>query len=486
MKFPLIGPSVESVADEMSYQKSLNLEPIPVGVPDAKGSPSWVLVHSPGLLEVADIGGQRSRGLFIANQKTYQVIDNKVYSIVINLETLQATPTLVGTLQSTEGVVYSALNPTQLILVDGTTNGYVINIADDTFTTLTAADHFYGGTHIVYYSGYFVYNVIGTPLLRSSKLDDGLVWNDLDVASAESHPDGIVGLTITKGELWVLGSDNTEVWYNAGNPTGFPLSPRIGAGLSIGCVAPYSTAAANNLSIFLDNRGFIVQTQISPYVRNSAYTYELKPISTLELQAELSSYLRIDDAIAMTYLDRGRVMYQITFPTARKTKVYDINNDVWFEKSFFSTYYSTHVEHLAQFHAKQGSLDLVCGLSSGKLYVMDYRYYTDNGALIHRQRITAPLRNEGRSLSIGCIELRVSVGATTTGVGSDPQITLRCSGDGRHTWGNHMARSLGKIGDNAKHIVWGRLGAQREWVFELSIVEPIPITIMEGYINNTK
>jgi hypothetical protein len=43
--------------------------------------------------------------------------------------------------------------------------------------------------------------------------------------------------------------------------------------------------------------------------------------------------------------------------------------------------------------------------------------------------------------------------------GSDPQVMLRFSDDGGHTWSNEHWKSMGKIGRYGYRTIWRRLGA---------------------------
>ncbi len=143
--------------------------------------------------------------------------------------------TSIGTILTSTGTVRAAANPYELLFVDGSPNGYVVTLEDDTFTIIDETDHFYGGTHVVYYNGFLVYNVIDSSFIRCSGLDNALSYDDADVATAENHPDGVIGLAITKNEVWVFGTETIEPWFNAANAEGFPLSPRVGGALTIGC-----------------------------------------------------------------------------------------------------------------------------------------------------------------------------------------------------------------------------------------------------------
>jgi hypothetical protein len=70
------------------------------------------------------------------------------------------------------------------------------------------------------------------------------------------------------------------------------------------------------------------------------------------------------------------------------------------------------------------------------------------------------------------------LGALTS---TDPQVMLRWSDDGGHTWSNEHWASMGKIGEYGKRVIWRRLGMTtklRDRVYEISGSDPVKIAIM--------
>ena len=68
-----------------------------------------------------------------------------------------------------------------------------------------------------------------------------------------------------------------------------------------------------------------------------------------------------------------------------------------------------------------------------------------------------------------------------TATAIDPQVMLRWSDDGGHTWSNSHWRSMGKTGTYGTRVLWRRLGMTlklRDRVYEVSGTDPIKIAIM--------
>jgi hypothetical protein len=67
------------------------------------------------------------------------------------------------------------------------------------------------------------------------------------------------------------------------------------------------------------------------------------------------------------------------------------------------------------------------------------------------------------------------------GQGSDPEVMLRWSDDGGHTWSNYHLASMGKIGEYFKRVFWRRLGMTlklRDRVYEVSGTDPVKVAIV--------
>jgi hypothetical protein len=122
---------------------------------------------------------------------------------------------------------------------------------------------------------------------------------------------------------------------------------------------------------------------------------------------------------------------------------------------------------------------------NGNLYVFDLDYYTDNDAVQKWVRSWRALptgannlkRTAQHSLQLDC---ESGVG-TNTGQAQDPQVMLRWSDDGGHTWSNEHWVSVGKIGEYYRRAIWRRLGMTlklRDRVYEISGTDPNKIVIM--------
>ena len=185
---------------------------------------------------------------------------------------------------------------------------------------------FPGAVNVGYIDGYFVFNEPDSQKFWVTQLLDGTSVDPLDFASAEGSPDGIVGLIVDHREVWLLGTNSVEVWYDAGL-LDFPLQRIQGAFNEIGCVAPYSIAKLDNGIFWLgqDARGQGI------VYRANGYTGQR--ISTHAVEWQIQQYGNLSDAIAYTYQQDGHSFYVLIFPSANTTWVYDVATQAWHERA---------------------------------------------------------------------------------------------------------------------------------------------------------
>ena len=73
-----------------------------------------------------------------------------------------------------------------------------------------------------------------------------------------------------------------------------------------------------------------------------------------------------------------------------------------------------------------------------------------------------------------------------SGQGSNPQVMLRVSRDGGHSWSSTLTAALGKVGEYARRVLWRRLGRSRDFTFELSVSDPAKVVFLGGFMDLKK
>lgn len=472
VSFPIAAGSNQHPFTTVNNQKRINVFPSPAG-DFGRGDANiknHVLIPTAGLTSVATPAtAGPGRAIININDSLYAVIGNTVYSLALNELTLVSTLTSIGTLTGNQDTpICHANNTTQIMLVNGVANwGYIINYSSGTLAQITDAD-FVGGETVIALDTYFFYNAPGTQTMYASAINDGTDYNALDTASAESKADLLMSLLDDKGELLAFGKDTIEVWYDAGNASGFPFSRREGEYYNLGTSAKKTVINIDNTVFFLDNRRYL--TRFNAQVGLDA------TITPPHIRAEFKSYSRVDDATAYSLEDAGQLMIILNFPTAGKTWAFDLTTEQWHERAYGTELSRHRVACCTQWKGLHVGLDY----ETGEVYVFSQTARTDDGVAIVRKFSSPFLHQFTNFISVNSAYLHGEFGhGVTTGQGSDPQIMMQYSGDGGHTWSNEMWQPLGAIGNYNQRVSWHALGTERNWQFEFTISDPIEFTIAE-------
>lgn len=466
MKTPILGSSYVARSVNAADSRMVNL--FPEVVPEGGKEPGF-LQRAPGLRLLATVGDGPIRGLWTFGGYGYVVSGNKLYKM-----TTGYTATELGSVSGT-GPVSMADNGQQLFVA---CNGpsYIYNAGTNVFQKITDPD-FPGAVTVGYLDGYFVFNEPDSQKVWITSLLEGTQVDPLDFASAEGAPDKMVSLIVDHREVWLFGTNSVEVWYDAGTAD-FPLARIQGAYNEIGCAAAYSVAKLDNGLFWLgaDARGNGI------VYRANGYTGQR--ISTHAVEWQIQQYGDISDAIAYTYQQDGHAFYVLTFPSANATWVYDVSTQAWHERAGFSN--GAFTRHRSNCQMNFNNEIVVGDYENGKLYAFDLDKYSDDTATQKWLRSWRALPTGQNNLKrtaqhVLQLDCEAGVGIDGTGQGSDPQVMLRWSDDGGHNWSNEHWRSIGKIGQTGRRVIWRRLGMTmklRDRVYEISGTDPVKIAIM--------
>jgi hypothetical protein len=412
------------------------------------------LYPTPGLVTFVNFGTSPIRGMYEKGDLMYVAHSNKLYTLSNN-----GTMTDIGTLSSYGGRVVFADNGTQIMLVDGT-YGYIYNATTATFTQISDAD-FPGADCVAFFNGRFVVNKPNTGQFFISALYDGFVWDALDYATAESDPDNIVRLMVEGGQLVIFGDRTTEFWGDSG-AADFPYA-RIGS-----AAIEWGLAARWSLSKFMDSLIFLRKNrlgQVQVCVQSGSSSMA---VSTPEIDYILSQYSTVSDATGFAYMLSGHPMYQINFPNANASWLYDGQS-----KSWSKLQYGASGRHRAEIQQQLLNKSYVSDYENGKLYRFAEGVYTDDGEMIVREFVTRHQAN-GNLLHFSSLWLEMESGVgLQTGQGSAPQVMMQISRDGGHEWGAEVWRDIGATGKYKTRALFNRLGAARDWLFKFRVTDPI-------------
>ena len=465
MKTPILGSTYVARSVNAADARMVNL--FPEIIPEGGKEPAF-LNRAPGLNLKTTVGNGPIRGLWAYGGYAYVVSGTEVYKL-----TSDWTATKIGDVTNS-GPVSMADNGTQLFIA---CNGpsYIYNATTGVFQQISDSD-FPGAVTVGYLDGYFVFNEPNSQKIWVTALLDGTSVDPLDFASAEGSPDGVVGIIVDHRETWVFGTNSVEVWYNSGNAD-FPLSRIQGAFNELGCVAAYSIAKMDNGLFWLgqDARGQGI------VYRANGYTGQR--ISTHAIEWQIQQYGNLSDAIGYTYQQDGHSFYVLIFPSANTTWVYDVATQAWHERAGFTN--GEFTRHRSNCQVFFNSEVLVGDYQNANIYAFDLDDFSDNGSIqkwLRSWRALPTGQNNLKRTAQHSLQLDLETGVgLNLGQGSDPQVMLRWSDDGGHTWSNEHWVSIGKIGEFYRRAIWRRLGMTmkiRDRVYEVSGTDPVKIAIM--------
>ena len=455
---PLFGLAQSGKSRSVTSQSHTNL--YAEIVQDAEKS-RVVYYNTPGLLLFTSFGDTPIRGwipvgdyIYAVHRGTFWRVDNA------------GTKTSMGTLSTTEGRVDLAYSGTQIAIADGTSL-YCFTVIGSAFVTVASA-LLPNPESVTFQDGYFICSfAVPSGVYQISGLYNGTTFDALDFATAESNPDGLVRVIADHGELVLCGEVTIEYASNTGGQD-FPYATLKGATQEFGLAAKWSLTKFNDsLAGLFKNRMGQVQVMVM-------LGHSMKEISTPEMSSIINGYATVSDATGFSYLLGGHPMYQINFPSAGKSWLFDASTNLW---SSLESGLSGG-RHLGEIHADYLNKPRLTDYANGNIYTLSVDAYNDNGTQRPVEITSRHVFNGGKRSTISMMQVFFEAGSgLATGQGSTPEAMLTVSRDGGFTYGNEQARSIGAIGSYLARAVWRRLGQSRDWVFRIRVSDPVKVVI---------
>jgi hypothetical protein len=242
-------------------------------------------------------------------------------------------------------------------------------------------------------------------------------------------------------------------------------------------VAAFSVAKLDNGLFWLgtDARGQGI------VYRANGYTGQR--VSTHAIEYAIAQYGNISDAVAYTYQQEGHAFYVLTFPTGNATWVYDVATQAWHERAGWDN--GAFTRHRSNCQCNFIGNTIVGDFENGNIYKMTldvYADYDEPQKWLRSWRALPSGQNNLKRTAHHSLQLDCESGTgLADGQGDDPQVMLRWSDDGGHTWSNEHWSPMGKIGAYYQRVFWRRLGMTlklRDRVYEVSGTDPVKVAIM--------
>jgi len=465
MRIPLSGGQNKRFSVNQDAQTLVNLY-LDADSEEPETSPAMYKV--PGKSSFSTVGTGPILAMIEFGGAVMAVSNDEVYRIDSN-----GNETLVGSISFLSPSVACSKNRYQAIFVTDS-GAWVSN--GTSLTQVTDPD--YPGSLVVdYLGGYFIFAIPDSQQFYVSAIDNGSSYDALDFAQAESNVDDIVTLIVDHEEVWLFGTDTTEIWYNSGT-SDFPFARRQGATMEVGCAARQSVALADNTIFWLG------RNQSGSGVVYRADGYNPQIISNRGIEYEISQMDQIDDAIAYAYQDSGHTFYVLTFPVGGKTFVYDASiqdpGKAWHVRETYGKDRDRSNCHVFAFNKH-----LVGDFEDGIVWELSRDVFDDGGLPIVWERTLPRIISDFKRLFFRELVINMERGVGLVD-GSVPKIYLDWSDDGGHTWSSKREASMGTVGNYLPMVVFNRLGSARERVFRISGSDSVKTVILGGYIEVDK
>jgi hypothetical protein len=343
-----------------------------------------------------------ARGLYWANNDTlFYACGGALYRVNADWS-MASLGSIAGPLATPSTPVSMADNGLTMVLVDGTANGWQVDLTTLAFAAINAAPTpsgnaptvastavygFYGADRIVPLDGFLLLNQPGTRNFYCT-YNGEVVFDSLYIAAKNGYSDDLVSIAVNQRNIWLIGERTTEIWYNAG-ASDFPFAIMPGPFVQHGCAAKYSVAQVNE-SVY-----WLTQDQAGRNIVVRTTGYQAARVSTHAIESEWGTYTTTTDAVGFTFQQGGHAFYQLNFPAADKSWRFDEATGEWHEAVWLDSNGTEH-RHRAGCVAHAYGQVVVADWETGALYALDPTAFTDAGNPIKRLRAFPHLVADGK------------------------------------------------------------------------------------------
>jgi len=306
-----------------------------------------------------------------------------------------------------------------------------------------------------------------------SGISDGLNGYALNFATAEDHPDPMVAIWTSNGQLFLLCAAHSEFWGASGGQD-FLFSEVQGTTSEWGLAATFGVARyGNTVACLMRNR--TNQVMIAQIVG-----YMPQPLSNPDLDKIINGYANVADASFYSMMLGGHPLLICNFPSAGATWCYDGSTKIWSPWDSMGL-----TRDFGEFSFPFLGEMIICDYAQGNLYKLNPASVTDNGQPITVQMTGETLRDpDGGRFTVNRFRLDIQVGdGNTVDPGSNPQVGLEISRDNGKTYGAQMLQPLGKLGNYSEVVEWDMLGTMRNFTPRITMTDPVKFCLVSASVN---
>lgn len=271
--------------------------------------------------------------------------------------------------------------------------------------------------------------------------------------TAEQRPDEATALHTAFGEIFIPGETTMEFWASSGDPTS-PFQRIPGATAERGTLSPYSVVQIDNSYYLLDSERRVLRM-----------SGRVPQVISNPFDASFQGMDNIKDVIGYHFNAEGATKYVLTFPTDKKTYVYDYKLGFWSEWSYWEHATSTRKNYIGRVgrYISEWNKYLSGSNANGDIYVSSSDYVADNGSEIIAELITGNIDwGTPNRKSSSKLRLTVQRGANAIGATNTPKVFFTKRDNGAKKWASEKEIDLGAAGDTYSYKSFKRLGTYRK------------------------
>lgn len=308
----------------------------------------------------------------------------RTWAVVATLQGGSAINLTYGEIPATpsQGAIYIFGWGTTAYVVSPSTGGAYVPVTDANYPISTVPGFVYldGTTYVMGATG---------EIFGSLNLNDPTHWDPLNVIFAQSRPDLPVCLAQQLTYVVAIKSTSTQFFYDAGNPTGSPLSPVPGALVNYGCISADTVQSIDDLLLWVTSN--IDATPQVLMLKNLQPTI----ISTPAIERLLELGNATDQYTSFSFKLAGHKFYGFSNLQANITLVFDITEGLWYQwTDAAGNYYPVmSVQVSVPFSVAPQSVPAslcVQMRNDGRTYILSPNYVTtnDNGTVFNMEIVT--------------------------------------------------------------------------------------------------
>lgn len=460
---PFFGEGIYSKSPVVTRQRRLNCY---YEIRQDGDKSKIVIYGTPGMamqFAVATPANSPMRGILGTASALYAVSKNSFMSLsstgAISYSNIISTIT---------GNVSMSFNPTQVIIVDGIA-GWIYT-PPSTFAQIGAAAFPNGAKTVAFLQSFFVCEQPNSSNFYVSSSGDGTHWPALAFGGAAQYPDNLLACDALSGMLVLFSQNHMEFWQNIGTSPQ-PFQYIANSAVEYGIAAIYSRVHIDNSIIFL------AQTREGGLQVCRVVGYMVQPVSTTDIDYIIQNIGTYSDAVGLAYQVDKHKFYQITFPTANRSLLYDVTTNVWCEtQTGISSGYAQR--HVGQFSTTYAGQTLITDYSNGNVYTPSPNTFTDNGVMIPREITTRHAIADFNRFRVSQIYLDIETGLGYNG--GSANIMMQVSKDNGRTWGPERWAQLGVLGNYLARVIWRRVTMARDVIARFRMTDPVKFVITSG------